>query len=57
MNFEGISNADIRKIFGLEEKEKSKASRIITNTVESGFIKVMAPDTAPRYKKYVSYWA
>lgn len=57
VNFEGISNADIRKIFGLKEKEKSKASRIIANTVENGLIKVMDPDTAPRYKKYIPYWA
>ena len=45
VNFEGISNADIRKIFGLGEKEKSKASRIIANAVDSGYIKVMDPDT------------
>ena len=57
VNFEGISNADIRKIFGLGEKEKSKASRIIANAVDSGYIKVMDPDTAPRYKKYIPYWA
>ena len=57
VNFEGISNADIRKIFGLEDKEKSKASRIIANAVESGYIKAMDPDTAPRYKKYIPYWA
>ena len=57
VNFEGISNADIRKIFGLKEKEKSKATRIIANTVENGLIKVMDPDTAPRYKKYIPYWA
>ena len=57
VNFEGISNADIRKIFGLGEKEKSKASRIIANAVDGGYIKVMDPDTAPRYKKYIPYWA
>lgn len=57
VNFEGISNADIRKIFGLEDKEKSKASRIIANAVESGYIKAMDSDTAPRYKKYIPYWA
>ena len=26
VNFEGISNSDVRKIFGLGEKEKAKAS-------------------------------
>lgn len=27
------------------------------SAVESGYIKVMNPDTAPRYKKYIPYWA
>ena len=57
VNFEGISNSDIRKIFGLGEKERAKASRLLTSAVEGGYIKVMDPDTAPRYKKYIPYWA
>lgn len=48
VNFEGISNSDVRKIFGLGEKEKAKASRLLNSAVESGYIKVMNPDTAPR---------
>ena len=46
-----------RKIFGLGEKEKAKASRLLTGAVEGGYIKVMDLDTAPRYKKYIPYWA
>ena len=57
VNFEGISNSDIRKIFGLGEKEKAKASRLLTSAVDGGYIKVMDPDTAPRYKQYIPYWA
>lgn len=57
VNYEGITNSDVRFIFGLDEKEKTKASRIIANTVEAGLIKALDPDTAPRYKKYVPYWA
>ena len=57
VNFEGISNSDIRKIFGLGEKEKAKASRLLTSAVEAGYIKVMDSDTALRYKKYIPYWA
>ena len=41
VNFEGISNSDIRKIFGLGEKEKAKASRLLTSAVDGGYIKVM----------------
>ena len=57
VNFEGISNLDIRKIFGLAEKEKAKASRLFTSAVDGGYIKVMDPDTAQRYKKYIPYGA
>lgn len=57
VNFEGISNSDIRRIFGLGEKQKAKASRLLTSAVEGGYIKAMDPDTAPRYKKYIPYWA
>jgi len=56
VNFEGISNADIRMILGWGENEKSKASRIIASTIEGGFIKVVDPDTAPRYKMYIPFW-
>ena len=37
--------------------EKAKASRLFTSAVDGGYIKVMDPDTAPRYKKYIPYWA
>ena len=53
VNFEGISNSDIREIFGVGEKEKAKASRLPTSAVDGGYIKVMDLDTAPRYKKYI----
>lgn len=31
VNFKRIFNSDIRKIFGLAEKEKAKASRFLTS--------------------------
>ena len=43
-------------MFGLEEKEKAKASRLLTCAVDGDYIKVMDPDTAPRYKQYIPYW-
>lgn len=57
VNFEGITNMRIRKIFGLSDKEMSKATRIINNTIESELIKCLNPETAPRYRKYIPYWA
>ena len=52
-----ISNADVREIFGLEDDQKTKASRIIKDTTEKGWIKPVDKDTAPRYMRYIPYWA
>ncbi len=51
-----ISNADIRAAFGLPEKDKVKASRIIRDTIEAELIKPVDSATAPRYMKYVPFW-
>lgn len=56
VEFNAINNTSIRSVFGLEDKDKVKASRIIKDTVTAGLIKVLDPDTAPRYIKYVPYW-
>ena len=50
-------NVTIAGMFGLGAKEKAKASRLLTSAVDGGYIKVMDPDTATRYKKYIPYWA
>lgn len=57
VNYEAITNADIRRIFGLTDKEMAKASRLIQSTVEEELIKAVDPRTAPRYMKYIPYWA
>lgn len=54
---DAVTNSDIRSAFGLDEKEKVKASRIIRDTLEAKLIKPVDPSTAPRYMKYVPYWA
>ena len=57
INFGTIGNVDDRMIFGLQVKEKYKASRIIKDTVEAGLIKAVDESTAPRYLKYIPHWA
>jgi predicted HTH transcriptional regulator len=57
VNFDTITNADIRKLFDLSENDKVKGSRIIKDTLEMGLIKPVDPETAPRYMKYIPYWA
>ncbi len=53
---DAVTNTNIRCAFGLDEKDKVKASRIIRDTVDAKLIKPMDPETAPRYMKYVPYW-
>lgn len=57
VNFGAITNADIRRVFGLEESDKVKSSRIIKDTLAAGLIKPVDPETAPRYMKYIPHWA
>ena len=52
-----IVNADVRDAFGLGEKDKVKASRILRDTLEAGLIKPVDSSTAPRYMKYVPFWS
>ncbi len=57
VEFNSISNADIRELFDLDDKDKVKASRIIKDTLIAGLIKPLDPETAPRYMKYIPIWA
>ena len=54
---EAITNSDVRMAFGLEGTDKVKASRVIRDTVDAKLIKPVDPNTAPRYMKYVPFWA
>lgn len=54
---EAVTNTDIRNAFGFEKRDKVKASRIIRDTLDAKLIKPMDPETAPRYMKYVPFWA
>lgn len=57
VEFGAVSNADIRAVFELADKNKVKASRIIKETVNMGLIKPLDPETAPRYMRYIPAWA
>lgn len=57
VNLGAITNADIRQIFGLEESDKVKSSRIIKDTLAKGLIKSVDLETTPRYMKYIPHWA
>ena len=57
VNFNAINNSDIRAVFGLSSKESYKASRVIKDSLEARKIKPLDENTAPRYMKYIPYWA
>lgn len=52
-----MTNSSLRKRFGLDDKDISSVSRIIKDAIDAKMIKASDPTTAPRYLKYVPYWA
>ena len=53
---EYLTNSSLRGRFGLEEKSSASISRLIKDACTSGMIKKLE-ETAPRYVKYVPFWA
>ena len=52
-----LTNTSLRGRFGIEEKNRAMASRLIRVSVEAGAIAVYDPDTSPKHMKYVPWWA
>lgn len=57
VNGESITNNSLRELFDISDKDKYKASRIIKDTLEAKLIKPVDENTAPRYMKYIPFWA
>lgn len=54
---EQLTNTTLRERFGLKQSSSGSVSRLIKEAVNAGLIKPLDPDTAPRYMKYIPYWA
>ena len=54
---EFLTNASLRKRFGVEERNKASVSRYIRESVDEGAIKPFDLSAAPRLMKYVPWWA
>lgn len=54
---EQMSNSSLRMRFGLPGSGISSVSRLIKDAVDSGKIKPVDPNTAPKHMKYVPFWA
>lgn len=57
VNDETVSNASLRKRFGLGEKSSATISRLIKEAIERKMIKPVDPNTAPKHMRYVPLWA
>lgn len=57
INDETLTNSSLRKRFNLQESSSGTVSRLIKDAVEEHLIHPVDPDTAPRYMKYVPFWA
>lgn len=54
---EHLTNSSLRERFGLKQSSAGSVSRLIKEAVELELIKPLDPTTAPRYMKYLPYWA
>ena len=52
-----LTNASLRKRFGVEERNKAAISRYIREAVEDGKIKPFDKQAARKMMKYVPFWA
>ena len=54
---EQLTNSSLRERFGLKDSATSSVSRLIKDAIDCKLLKPLDPNTAPRYMKYLPYWA
>ena len=54
---EHMTNVSLRTRFALEDHSAASISRIIKSSVDARLVKTLDPTAAPKYMKYVPYWA
>lgn len=54
---EQLTNNSLRTRFGVKESSSASISRLIKDAVDARLIKPLDPTTAPRYMKYIPFWA
>jgi len=53
-----VNNQSVRKRFDISKNNVSTASKIISETLESGLIKPASPENASKkFASYIPYWA
>ena len=52
-----MTNASLRARFGVRERNRSAISRLIREALEAGVIVPADPEAAPKFMRYLPYWA
>lgn len=52
-----MTNTSIRERFGIDEKNRAIASRLIREAVEAGLVSIRLPEASPKYREYIPFWA
>ena len=54
---QSMTNRSIRERFGIDEKNRAIASRLIGEAVKAGLVAMRLPEAPPKYREYVPFWA
>ena len=54
---EQLTNNSLKTRFGVKKSSSASISRLIKDAVDARLIKPLDPTTAPRYMKYIPFWA
>jgi len=57
VNRDNMTNTTLRERFGIEARNSAIASRIIRETIETGFIRPYETQMSKKYAKYVPFWS
>jgi hypothetical protein len=52
-----LTNASLRERFGIEDQNRSVASRLIRDATDANAIVPHDPSAAPKMMKYIPWWA
>ena len=54
---DSMTNTSVRERFGIDEKNRAIASRLIREGVEAGLVAARLPEAPPKYREYIPFWA
>jgi ATP-dependent DNA helicase RecG len=52
-----VTNTSLREHFGIEEHNRSTASRLLREATDAGVIVLRDPDASPKQRQYIPWWA